>query len=666
MVTRELTAARAALRSRYDAEEIAVAPVAILVPLVAVVFAVKDGGYEETVWLPAGVLAAALLALTLWFLRPQLDRRAAVAIAGLAAFVLVLGASIGWADVRGDAWLGADRGLLYLLLFTLCALLPWRPRTAVLALGVFGVGVVAVSLWQFLRVVQDPVGHDGYFIAGRLATPITYPNGDCALLLMAGFPLLLLAARREVPVLARGVFLAAGGVAAELAILCQSRISLLAVPVVAVVLLAVTGERARVLLTALPVAAAAWFSSPALLDVYGATLKGPGAAELADARRVILVSAVCLLVVGWAAAAADRRLAPSAHLRWTTRVAAVAVALAAVAGAVVVAHRIAPHPVAFVRVQWDSFVSGSGYTDVRVAHFESAGTNRYDIWRVAADQFVSSPVAGIGADNFAVPYLRHRRSSSESPLYPHSNALMVASQTGVLGALAFLTFLGGVAAAALRFAGRKGGRAAVCVAAAAPAAYFLLHGLGDWFWELPVLGIAAVSFLGVAVSLSRSRDTPRVGRAPRPFLVVVALLVAAVFVLPWISAREVALASSGWPRDPALAFARLRTAERLNPLSDIPAETAGLIAARRGDDSRARDAFARAVGRNGDNWYSRLELGLMEARLGRRGAALHQLARAAELNPREAVVATVRRRVETGKPPAQQVVDDLLARQNLA
>jgi hypothetical protein len=56
----------------------------------------------------------------------------------------------------------------------------------------------------------------------------------------------------------------------------------------------------------------------------------------------------------------------------------------------------------------------------------------------------------------------------------------------------------------------------------------------------------------------------------------------------------------------------------------------------------------------------------MEARLGRRDAALRQLARAAELNPREPVVATVRRRVEAGKPPTQQLVDDLLARENLA
>jgi hypothetical protein len=666
VVGRSLSTRLSGVRARFDAADTAVAPVAVLVPLISVVFAVKDGGYAETVWLPGGVLAVALTGLTLWFLRPRVDQRTVVAIAGFAVFVVVLGLSVAWADVRGDAWVGADRALFYLLLFTLCALLPWRARTGMLALGVFGVGAAGVSLWQFLRVARYPVIHHDYFVAGRLAAPITYPNGQCALLIMAAFPLVLLAARREVPVLARGLFLAASGVAAELAILCQSRISLLAIPIVAVALIAVSGARARILLTALAPAVVIGLASPTLLDVYSATLDGPGAAELAHARRAILASAVALLVVGWAAAAADMRIVPSPRFRRGLGIAAAGVAVAAVAAAVVIGHRIAPHPIAFVRVQWDSFVSGNGYTDVRIAHFESAGTNRYDIWRVAVKEFRSSPIAGIGADNFAVPYLEKRSSASESPLYPHSNVLMVLSQTGVAGGLGFVVFVGAVLASAARFAGRRSATAAVGVAATAPGLYFLLHGLGDWFWEVPALGTAAVSFFGVAVALSRIGGGRAGAQVPRALVVGGAVVIAALFVLPWIAAREVSLASSGWPSNRALAYSRLDAAARFDPLSDIPAETEGLIAARSGDDRRARKAFARAIGRNSVNWYSRLELATVEARLDHRAAALAQLRRASELNPREPLVGTVRSRIAAGKPVSQAFVDKFLARESLA
>jgi Flp pilus assembly protein TadD len=137
-------------------------------------------------------------------------------------------------------------------------------------------------------------------------------------------------------------------------------------------------------------------------------------------------------------------------------------------------------------------------------------------------------------------------------------------------------------------------------------------------------------------------------------------------VLPWIAAREVSLASSGWPSNRALAYSRLDAAARFDPLSDIPAETEGLIAARSGDDRRARKAFARAIGRNSVNWYSRLELATVEARLDHRAAALAQLRRASELNPREPLVGTVRSRIAAGKPVSQAFVDKFLARESLA
>ncbi len=47
------------------------------------------------------------------------------------------------------------------------------------------------------------------------------------------------------------------------------------------------------------------------------------------------------------------------------------------------------------------------------------GSDRYDFYRVALDEFAAHPLVGIGADNFRQQYLAHGRSD-ETPHYPHS------------------------------------------------------------------------------------------------------------------------------------------------------------------------------------------------------------------------------------------------------
>ena len=62
------------------------------------------------------------------------------------------------------------------------------------------------------------------------------------------------------------------------------------------------------------------------------------------------------------------------------------------------------------------------------------GSNRYDFFRVALDEFEAHPVAGIGVDNFQEQYLRRGRSD-ETPRYPHSVELRTLTETGLIGAL---------------------------------------------------------------------------------------------------------------------------------------------------------------------------------------------------------------------------------------
>jgi len=62
------------------------------------------------------------------------------------------------------------------------------------------------------------------------------------------------------------------------------------------------------------------------------------------------------------------------------------------------------------------------------------GSNRYDFYRVALDEFAAHPLIGIGVDNFQEQYLAHGRST-ETPRYPHSVELRTLTETGTLGGL---------------------------------------------------------------------------------------------------------------------------------------------------------------------------------------------------------------------------------------
>jgi tetratricopeptide (TPR) repeat protein len=85
-----------------------------------------------------------------------------------------------------------------------------------------------------------------------------------------------------------------------------------------------------------------------------------------------------------------------------------------------------------------------------------------------------------------------------------------------------------------------------------------------------------------------------------------------------------------------------------------------VIAARLGQLPRARAAFSRALGRDPGNWYALLELAMLDDRSGDIRSALRRVAAARELDPREPSLIVVQRRLESGKPVTQQVLEDLL------
>jgi O-antigen ligase len=625
------------------------------------IWAARDGGYAPVHWLPGTLFVLGLMVVVVLAEGPPFAARRGLAVASLlfAAYTAWSFLSITWADVKGDAWDGANRTLLYLCTFVLFA---WRPipaRVSTVLLGAFVSVTVTIATVDFLRATRS-VRPDDFFIVGRLASPISYPNANAALFLAPFLPAIFLASRRTVPIVVRAVMLAAAGLLLDLAILCQSRATLLAVPLVVLGFLAICPGRLRLLPSLAAVTVPAALSTRTLLDVFPAVSKGHNVrAALVDARSVMAWTAVALLVVGAAIALVDRQVRfPRPATRAVGWVVAAAAAVAAVAGPVFLVEHYGD-PAGHVRSAWHHFKSAKSTATTN--HLASGFSSpRYDLWRVALDEFKASPIHGVGVDNFAVDYLRLRRTADE-PVHPHSLELRVIAQTGLVGAALFGGFLA-LALLAVAQALRRQGPAVggLAVASLSVFAYWLVHGSVDWFWEVPALGAPAFAFLAVAaqtVAREPVRTRPRLSVFREVPVVLIALAAAAGLTFPWLAAKEVDSAAAEWSADPAAAFHSLDLARGLNPLTDRADLIAGVIASRLRDRQRERAAFDRVLERNPKDWYARFELALLDAQEGKKAAALSGLAQVRRLNPREPLIPLVRAEIRKGEHVSQATID---------
>jgi hypothetical protein len=288
------------------------------------------------------------------------------------------------------------------------------------------------------------------------------------------------------------------------------------------------------------------------------------------------------------------------------------------------------------------------------SHFSlGLGSNRYDFWRVAAHEFRDHPLQGVGADNFAIDYVRERRSSEE-PLYPHSLVLRVPAQTGIVGTVLLVVFVAAAALAVTRGSAFTDGVARAGVAAAV---YYAIHGSGDWLWEFAGLGAPAFAWVGLAASRPTGATRPSV--LLKVSVVAAAVAVALSFVFPWLAELEARRALQDWVRNPSGALRELDRASDLNPLSSRPSLLAGAIASRRNDVPQMVSAFENAVDRTPKDWYAHLELAMAYAALHERGRALAELAVSQRLNPGEEAVGIVRREVAAGRRVNRNQIDRL-------
>jgi tetratricopeptide (TPR) repeat protein len=629
----------------------ALAGVALLLLLGA-----SEGGIEPTTWRPVALVFLALLIVSLIALpRPAPSRLALVAMALLSAYALWSFASIAWADSQGPAVEGAGRTLAYVIIFALFALWPLRGAAPAILLGAFGLGVAAIGLVELMRIstAADPLA---FMFRGRVAEPLGYANANVAFWMSGAIPCAVLAARRELAPLLRGLLLGGAGLLIGMALLGQSRGWLLAVPLVALLAIAIAPGRGRliVVLGALGVGTIAMLDP--VLNVY--EMSGPGidlTGPIDDAARAIVFTAAALTVAGTIAAFLDAGVRVSQETaRNVSAVVVGATVVVLVLGAIAVASQ--ESPITRVENAWQELKEGDSAQateDGGSRLTRDLSTHRYDFWRIAWENFERAPLVGVGLDNFQQDYLKDG-DSSEAPRYPHSFELSVLSETGILGALLLLgAITAALVAAAPGLRSSRGLGAAGSAGALLLFAYWAFHGSVDWLWEFPALGGAAFAMLGTAVAAATRPAEPeaverRQTTVQRALVGVGALAAALILALPWLSERQLerAIESDGTLQS---RIDQLDRAASLNPFSSRPDLAAGSIAVVEGRPDIAAGHFDEALERDPRSAYAALMDAAITSELGRRTAARELIGRALDANPNSEIAARAARRIRRGE-----------------
>ncbi len=661
--------------TRERLEELVPAAAATIVLAFWLFWIGDNGGYGETVWYPSALGMIAVWVMTLTWRRSVLpsEPAARIALLALAALVGFNYLSILWAGSPGSALDASNQLMLYLLGAWVLAVLPWTPERLAAFAGLWSVGVCVICADGLDRAVSAS-SLTSFFVDGRFATPMAYSNATGAVAVMGGWPALILASRRELPVLLRAGFLGIGTFLATFALLPQSRAALLGMILTAPLVVIVISDRIRALVRLLIVGGAIAYCLPRTIDVNDAVDAGRNVTPvLQHAATTMLITAILAAVLGLLVSVVEDRLTGSsarllidarAGLRRIARplgVAAGVLTAIVVAVALVVAW---PHITHLVHE-----TVNKGNTDASTGSNRFLSTSpeeRFDYDRVALHLFSGNPLGGVGSGNFGRRYDALRRFPKHSQ-YTHDLPLRVLSETGVVGMILFLTAVVALVVGMVRVARSRDDLGRACVAIAfAVSGYFLVHSCLDWVDKFPALAVPAVgipmaaltlragvrdvttSGAGLAAASPEEVAPPGAGRsraawqtAGRVTLVLATVVAAIALAAPYLSLVSINRAFSVFRANPQQAYRDLEVARKLDPLSVNPLTSEGTIALYAGDLDRAQTWFERSV-RKEDDWYPRLELALIAAKQGRFAVARQQLAAAARLDADDPLIADAR------------------------
>ena len=667
------TSAAAALEW-LAAERLTLIPALVAVGLM-LLWAVHDGGYDADTWYWGALVLLAMLAVTLILRgshRAAWPRSIVVALGAFSAYVLWSYLSMTWAQVPGWALEGSNRALLYLLVFALFMVLPWKPETALIVLVVYALGIGVIALAMLLRLASS-ADIEQLVVGGRLAAPTGYFNASVALFMSGALLSTALASRRELPGLLRGFLIACACASLQLCVMGQSRGWLFTLPLVLVCSIAVVRDRLRVAAIAILPAVAAIVPVHQLVDIFQGNTESSAALDQAarSAAHTSLLLCAGMMIIATLAAWAEKLTGGLRVSRRSRRLLGILVSTVALgcacAGAIVATHG---DPIAFAKRQWNGFSHQAGSASGG-SHFAEVGSGRYDFWRVSLDAFVAHPIGGLGQDNFADYYVS-RRQTSEDPRWTHSLEMRLLAMNGAIGLLLFATFLVAALLAALRTR-RRGAPLARAVSGVAvlPLVVWLIHGSVDWFWEVPALSAPALGFLAMACALGRSAAEHETARSSRPAVWLIrgaaALgLVACTIVLgfPYLSVRKVSEASDARATNPTAALADLATAADLNPWNPDPGRLGGTIALQANEYAEAEARFRQTISREPAGWFAWLGAGLAASALGDHRTAEIDYRTAATIDPQDATIRVALSRVLSLHPMTAAQALTMLASEN--
>lgn len=230
-----------------------------------------------------------------------------------------------------------------------------------------------------------------------------------------------------------------------------------------------------------------------------------------------------------------------------------------------------------------------------------------------------------------------------------ATVLRMLAEGGIVAALLLVGFLATTLGALVSVRRRGGGEAAVVATAAiVVSTYFFLHASFDWLEEFPALLVPAFALPLVALTATAQRSAARPSgggaRLAAATGIVVVGVAIAVLSVQYIAVRYYERAGRVGAANAAAAFKDLESAAALNPLWIQPYLREGALAVKLDDRAHARAAFANALDVEA-SWYAHLELGLLEAQVGRFRRARRQLELAADLSAHDEFVTKARRLV---------------------
>jgi hypothetical protein len=634
---------------------------ALAVAAGAIVFWIAyDGGsygLESRATLAIGIWWTLLMAVVLG-LWPLVSPPRAGSLVGalLGAFALLNGLSMLWAESAERAFTEFNRATLYLGVFLVALCAGTRGNVGRwldgLALGLTATGLLALASRLFPDVL--PAGDVPEFLPSamtRLSYPVEYWNG-LAILLALGLPFLLRAATHPQHAVWRGLALAPFPAYAAVLYLTSSRGGFACALIALVAFLVLTPRRwaAAAAVTAGGIGAVA---AIALLNGRQALVNDPFAEAAVDEGRsaALLLLGVCAavgLVYGLGVRFVPRSFVPPRAAGWALAALVVVAALAGVA---------AVDPVERVEAFTEPPVfSGEEDDFVRQHLLSGNGSGRWQFWGTAIDQWETDPVAGQGAGSYEAWWAQNG-SLAMFVRDAHSLYLEVLGELGAIGFLLFVSiFLVAVAVGLRRLRGASPDEGVVV---AALVASFLAYAVGlgiDWMWELTIVSVVGMTTLGFLTGAATSASArPRLLADPAPgerrsrrrfaagvAAVAVGWLVVCAQAIPFLADIKVSDSQAASQRgDGQQALDDAVAARNIQPWAASPYLQVALVEEAVGDLEAADEAIRDGIERDPLDWRLWLVASRIETKAGDIAAARRSLGRAAALNPRSPLFASV-------------------------